>query len=192
MKTNKKEKKDELGTKINLSAIVKKAEQTKEMEISVDVSKKEIKYYPMPVKVTKSMWEGFRSLYHTLVKSLGDEYIMITRSEVFIHIIQHMDEHLNIDISKHSHLYDDYIGKNGKRSRNERTLPANEQVINCCWANFNAEQLQQWKQVLTKLAVQEGIEKKYDFSKQYFMIDIFNYFENNLEAIAERIRMQKM
>ena len=142
----------------------------------------------MPVKVSKSLWERFRNLYYLLVKELGEEYMVMTRTDVFTKLIDHMDNNIDVDISKYSDFYDKYIAIAGKRNRNERSHNEGDELINCTWANFSFEQLQQWKRVLTKLAIQTGVEKRTDFSKQYFMVDIVDYFENNISQIVEEIK----
>lgn len=182
-----KTKNEELGTKIGLSAIVKKAQQKRE-ETQIVPSGKNKKYYPMPIKVSKELWEHFRNLYYTLVKELGEEYIVLTRSDVFIALIDYMDKNIDTDISKYQDLYDRFVAVGGKRSRNERSHAENDELINCTWANFSFEQLQQFKRVITKLAVQVGIEKRADFSKQYFISDIISFFEENLSEIVNHIK----
>lgn len=190
MKPNDKEKKaknQELGTKIGLSAIVKKAQQKREETQTLPLEKTK-KYYPMPIKVSKALWERFRELYYNLVKELGEEYIILTRSDVFIALIDYMDKNIPTDISKYQDLYDKYVAVAGKRSRNERSHAENDELINCTWANFNFEQLQQFKRVITKLALQVGVERRADFSKQYFISDIVKYFEEHLSEIANHIK----
>lgn len=182
-----KTKNEELGTKIGLSAIVKKAQQKRE-ETQILPTEKSKKYYPVSIRVSKGLWEHFRNLYYTLVKELGEEYIILTRSDVFIALIDYMDKNIDTDISKYQDLYDKFVAVGGKRSRNERSHAENDELINCTWANFNFDQLQQFKRVITKLAVQVGVERRADFSKQYFISDIVTYFEDHLLEIANHIR----
>ena len=82
MATKKLEKKEELGTQIQLGAIIKNANKKKNIEESIPEKKE--KFYPMPVKVTVNLWDNFTNSYYELVKELGDTFVSITRSDVFI------------------------------------------------------------------------------------------------------------
>lgn len=190
MATKKLEKKEELGTQIQLGAIIKNANKKKNIEESIPEKKE--KFYPMPVKVTVNLWDNFTNSYYELVKELGDTFVSITRSDVFISLITYMDKVIDIDTSNYPNLYDEWIGAKGKRSTNSRTPARGEKVQNYCWANFTFEQLLIWKRLLSKLAIREGIERRNDFSKQYFMVDIIEFFSQNIKELADEIKHKKL
>lgn len=202
MPTDKKEKKEALGTKINISSIVKKAEQKREAKAvntpSLSQSEEKItkkdnasKNVKMTINVSKTLSEKFRDTYYSTMKELGADYVYLSRGEVFIQLISFMESSLAIDISKYKSLYDDYIAAKGKRYANERTIPKNEEKVRYTWAEFTPEQMETFKRLLTKLAVRVGVEKKSDFSKQYFMVDIIDFFKDNVVELSEYIKKQK-
>lgn len=189
MATKKIEKKEELGTQIQLGAIIKNAQKKKEDNIILSpVSTIEKKIYTMVIKVPKTLWNKFSNSYYELIKELGDKYVSITRTDVFVHLITYMDKNIDIDTSEYPDLYDQFIGKKGKRATNERSLNKGIASKNFCWAKFFEEDLAIWKRLLTKLAIQEGVERRIDFSKQYFIFDIVHYFEQNTKEIAQYIK----
>lgn len=198
MATEKKEKKEALGTKINLSSIVKKAEQKRELALGnspATEQKKEkqtkSKNVTITIAVSKDLWNEYRELYYNLMKELGNNYVYLSRGEVFVQLVKFMDSSINIDISDHKELYDNYIGAKGRRFNNERTIPDGTEVITYRWGEFTPEQMQTFKKLLTKLAVQTGLGRIGDFSKQYFMVDIIDFFKNNIIELSEYIRSAK-
>ena len=198
MATEKKEKKEALGTKINLSSIVKKAEQKRELALGnspATEQKKEkqtkSKNVTITIAVSKDLWNEYRELYYNLMKELGNNYIYLSRGEVFVQLVKFMESSLNIDISDHKELYDNYIGAKGRRFNNERTIPDGMEVITYRWGEFTPEQMQTFKKLLTKLAVQTGLGRIGDFSKQYFMVDIIDFFKNNVIELSEYIKSAK-
>lgn len=191
MATDKKEKKEVLGTNINISSIVKKAEQKREAKVISNtpmVSPKTIKHKTI---ITKSLWEDFRDLYYKLIKELGADFVYLSRGEAYIHLINFMEKSLDIDISNHKDLYDNYIATKGRRFMNERTFPKEAEKINYTWTEFTPEQFETFKKLLTKLALRVGEEKKSDFSKQYFVVDIIDFFRDNIVELAEYIKNVK-
>lgn len=197
MTTNKKEKKEVLGTNINISSIVKKAEQKREATASANLvselkNGKKSQNVIMSITVSKAMGDEYRDLYYKLMKELGSNYVYLSRGEVFVQLINFMESYLNIDISAHKDLYDNYIGVKGRRYNNERTIPKGVELMKQYrWCEFTPEQLETFKKLLTKLAVRVGVEKKADFSKQYFMFDIIDFFRDNIVELAEYIKNAK-
>lgn len=187
------EKKETFGGQIQLGAIMKTA-ALKRGEGNKDKIREKLKkerFFPMPVKVPVKFWEDFSTAYYELVKELGEEFVSITRSDVFISLIKYMDKNIDIDTSKYKDFYDTYIGIKGKRPSNDRTFPPDEKMANYCWANFTKEELNVWKNLLTKLAIKVGVERREDFSKQYFMSDIIDFFLGHIPEIVDFVREEK-
>ena len=193
MATKKIDKKEEFGAQIQLGSIIKTAQKKRQQEEEKreEVVRARVKYYPMPIKVSVSMWNEFTSSYYALIKELGHDYVSISRSEVFVYLVKYMDKKLDMDIKGFEDFYDRYIGVKGKRFRNERSPAPDEKVEVYCWANFTKEELALWKQLLTKLALKTGIERASDFSKQYFMVDIIGFFSEKIDEIAKYIKEEK-
>lgn len=191
MATKKLEKKEELGTTIQLGAIINNANKKKNIEKEVKTEEKN-KIYRISMRVPLSLWEEFSNSYYELVRELGKYHLSITRSEAFMYLIYYMDKVIEIDVSKYPNFYEEYIGYKGKRFTNERTIEKNEKTGYYCWASFNYEQTLVWKRVLTKLGIKEGFEKSSIFSKQYFMIDIIKFFSENLDKLIEEIKKEKI
>ena len=111
MTTNKKEKKEVLGTNINISSIVKKANQKREATASANLvselkNGKKSENVIMSITVSKAMGDEYRDLYYKLMKELGSNYVYLSRGEVFVQLINFMESYLNIDISAYKDLYD--------------------------------------------------------------------------------------
>lgn len=192
MATEKKEKKEAIGTKINLSSIVKKAEQKRESaNPSNGKTADKPKLVRMCISVANATVMEFTDLHFKVIKELGEKFVYLTRSEVFIHLISLMDKSIDIDISNYNDLYDKYIAAKGRRYTTDRTIPKGEEKKDYRWADFTPEQMETFKRVLTKLGVQVGVEKCADFSKQYFMPDIMKFFRENVSKLAQYIKSQK-
>jgi hypothetical protein len=191
MATDKKEKKEVLGTNINISSIVKKAEQKREAKVISNTPMVSSKTMMHKTIITKELWEDFRDLYYKLIKELGADFVYLSRGEAYIHLMNFMEKSLDIDISNHKDLYDNYIGTKGRRFINERTFPREAEKMNYTWTEFTPEQFETFKKLMTKLAVRVGVEKKSDFSKQYFVVDIIDFFRDNIVELAEYIKNAK-
>jgi hypothetical protein len=191
MATDKKEKKEVLGTNINISSIVKKAEQKREAKVISNTPMVSSKTMMHKTIITKELWEDFRDLYYKLIKELGADFVYLSRGEAYIHLMNFMEKSLDIDISNHKDLYDNYIGTKGRRFINERTFPKEAEKMNYTWTEFTPEQFETFKKLMTKLAVRVGVEKKSDFSKQYFVVDIIDFFRDNIVELAEYIKNAK-
>ena len=196
MATKKLEKKEALGTKINISSIVKKAKQKREAATSSEPNKtdktRKSEIVVMTITVSKSLWNEYRELYYELKRELGSDYVYLSRGDVFVKLIEFMDSSLNIDISNYKDFYDNYIGAKGKRSKNDRTIPKGEEIEkNHRWGDFTLEQMGTFKRLLTKLAIKVGVERSTDFSKQYFMTDIVAFLKDNVCALSEYIKNAK-
>lgn len=196
MATEKKEKKEAIGTKINLSSIVKKAEQKREAanpstDKALQKSADKPKLVRMCISVANTTVTEFSDLHFKVIKELGEKFVYLTRNEVFIYLIALMDKSIDIDISNYKDLYDKYIAAKGRRYTTDRTIPKGEERKDYRWADFTPEQMETFKKVLTKLGVKIGVEKCADFSKQYFMPDIMEFFRENVSQLAQYIKAQK-
>ena len=196
MATEKKEKKEAIGTKLNSSSIVKKAEQKREAanpstDKALQKSADKPKLVRMCISVANTTVTEFSDLHFKVIKELGEKFVYLTRNEVFIYLIALMDKSIDIDISNYKDLYDKYIAAKGRRYTTDRTIPKGEERKDYRWADFTPEQMETFKKVLTKLGVKIGVEKCADFSKQYFMPDIMEFFRENVSELAQYIKAQK-
>lgn len=192
MEIKKREKKPELGTKINLGAIVKKADEKRggQEEIENPQEKKE-KFYNIIIKTPKEVMLKFRALNYKIVKKLEIEkkinVPLTNRNNIFIALLQDMDEKIQEDISQYEWLYDKFIARKGKRNFTEKSVSEKDK-INCNWGKLTEEQNRLFKRVLTKMGIREGVEKREDFSKQYFIADMIEYLENHLDDVVLKLK----